>query len=52
MVLGIRSGDTFVVKKYANSIGHQLYKINTVSATGELTLQSERAQGEAEDEEI
>ena len=52
MVLGIRSGDTFVVKKYANSIGHQLYKINTVFATGELTLQSERAQGEAEDEEI
>ena len=43
MVQGIRSEDTFITKKYASSVGHQLYKIVSVDKDGNLQLQAERA---------
>ena len=46
MVQGIRLGDTFVTKKYASSIGHQLYHILEVDEQGNLILQNERYKGE------
>ena len=49
VVMGIRSGDDFVSKKYSSSIGHQLYKISEVSPTGELTLQDTRYKGELDE---
>jgi hypothetical protein len=53
VVQGIRSGDNFIVKKYASSVGHQLYKILEVINGTDLKLTSERFQGgeESEDEE-
>ena len=45
VVQGIRSGDQFITKKYANSGGHQLYKITEVFPNGEIALQTERYQG-------
>lgn len=51
VVQGMRRSDEFVVKKYASSNGHQLYKIDEVNSDGTLVLRSERKQGEeAEDE--
>ena len=50
MVMGIRSEDNFVVKKYASSSGHQLYRINEIDENGDIILQTERASGMAEDE--
>ena len=47
MVQGIRSGDTFITKKYASSGGHQLYHILEVSPDGDLVLQNERYKGES-----
>ena len=38
MVQGIRLGDTFVTKKYASSVGHQLYHILEVNDDGSLIL--------------
>ena len=49
VVMGIRSGDDFISKKYASSGGHQLYKIDTINEDGSLVLRNERYQGEAED---
>ena len=42
MVTGIRQGDDFIVKKYASTPGHQLYRITEITKDGELLLQSER----------
>ena len=50
VVMGIRSGDDFISKKYASSGGHQLYKIDQINDDGTLVLRNERYQGEAEDE--
>lgn len=50
MVMGMRQGDDFIVKKYKTSSGHQLYKIKQICPNGDLILQDERAKGEAEDE--
>lgn len=50
IITGIRRGDDFIPKKYASTIGHQLYRIVDVKKDGTLTLQYERAKGEAEDE--
>ena len=47
MVQGIRSGDTFITKKYASSVGHQLYRIIDIDENGDLTLQNERYKGES-----
>ena len=46
MVQGFRSGDQFIAKSYANSIGHTLYKIISIDSQGDLTLTSERIQGD------
>ena len=46
MVQGFRSGDQFIAKSYANSIGHTLYKIISIDNQGDLTLTSERIQGD------
>lgn len=51
VVMGIRSGDNFVSKKYAASGGHQLYRISEISADGQLTLQDTRYKGEADEED-
>ena len=50
MVMGIRSEDNFVAKKYASSSGHQLYRIVEIDENGDIILQTERASGIAEDE--
>ena len=42
IVTGIRQGDDFIVKKYASTPGHQLYRITEITKDGELLLQSER----------
>ena len=42
MVTGIRSDDQFIVKKYKNTPGHRLYKINDINENGDLILQGER----------
>ena len=49
MVQGIRLGDTFVAKKYASSIGHQLYHILGIKEDGSLILQDKRYKGDGED---
>jgi DNA polymerase-3 subunit alpha len=51
VVQGIRSGDTFMAKRYASSSFHQLYHIDKVNEDGTIELRAERAQGDAEDEE-
>ena len=45
VVMGMRSGDDFIAKKYASSGGHQLYKIETINDNGTLTLKDSRYQG-------
>lgn len=50
-VTGIRSGDDFIIKKYAATPGASLYKIKEVCPNGELILTDQRAQGELEEEE-
>ena len=50
VVMGIRSEDNFVSKKYASSGGHQLYKIDTIEPDGDLILRNTRYQGEAEED--
>lgn len=53
VVMGIRSGDNFIAKKYASSGGHQLYRITELLDNGDLTLQNQRYQGGfAEDEAV
>ena len=42
MVQGIRRGDDFIVKKYSNTAGHQLYKVLDIDENGDMILQSER----------
>ncbi len=51
IVNGMRSGDNFVCKKYASTIGHQLYRITEVLDNGDVVLQDKRAQGEFEEED-
>ena len=51
VVQGIRSGDDFILKKYASTPGHQLYHIDNILPNGNLVLRSERYQGVVEDEE-
>lgn len=46
VVQGIRQGDDFITKKYATSNGHQLYKIDSITANNELVLKTERYMGE------
>ena len=51
VVLGMRSDDMFIVKKYASSAGHQLYKIDNIDADGNLTLRNERMKGTEEEDD-
>lgn len=48
MILGIRQGENFVVKKYNNTPGHQLYIIDEIKGN-RITLRNERKQGIAEE---
>ena len=50
VVTGMRRGTEFVSKKYSGTPGHQLYKIDEVFANGSITLRSDRAQGESEED--
>ena len=50
VVMGFRSGDNFITKKYAKDSGHQLYKIDKVEENGDLILRSTRYQGEEEED--
>ena len=52
MVQGMRAEDTFIAKKYSSSNSHQLYKILNIDDDGNIVLQSERYQGDMEDEEM
>jgi DNA polymerase-3 subunit alpha len=51
VVMGIRSGDNFIVKKYNSTSGHQLYKIDSIEPNGDLTLRSSRYQGDYEEDD-
>jgi DNA polymerase-3 subunit alpha len=51
LVNGMRQGDEFISKKYSSTGGHQLYKIVSIDENGDITLQTERAQGELDNEE-
>lgn len=51
VVNGYRSGDTFIPKKYKNTIGHQLYRIVNVYNNGDIELQDTRYQGDLEEDE-
>ncbi len=48
VVTGFRSGDDFIVKKYNNTPGHQLYKIDDIDNNGDIILRNERYKGEEE----
>jgi hypothetical protein len=50
VVMGIRSGDNFIVKKYASTAGHQLYKIDQIDENGDLVLRHNRYKGEEEED--
>ena len=50
VVMGIKTDDGFMSKKYASSTGHQLYKIDEILPNGELILRNERYQGEEEED--
>ena len=42
VIKGIRRGDDFIVKKYNNTQGHQLYKINSIDEYGNIEITHER----------
>ena len=47
LIQGMRSGDNFVAKKYANSgLHHTVMKINEIFPDGDFVLQAERAVGQ------
>jgi len=50
VVTGMRRDTDFIVKKYSNTSGHQLYKIDSIDEFGNIELRSSRAQGEEEDD--
>ena len=49
IVMGIRSGDDFISKKYTSSSSHQLYKILDIDKDGDLILQDARYQGDVDE---
>lgn len=51
VVMGIRSGDDFIAKKYSSSNGHQLYRISELKDNGDIILQNSRYQGGTEEDE-
>lgn len=50
LVNGYRREDTFVAKTYKSTNAHQLYKILSINSNHTLTITSERAKGEEDDE--
>ena len=50
IVTGIRSGDSFVAKKYASTPGHTLYQIEEILEDNSLRLRTERYQGGEEED--
>lgn len=50
IVQGIKIEDGFMAKKYNSSPGHQLYKIDSIDANGDIIIRSTRAQGDEEDD--
>lgn len=52
MITGIRRDDMFICKKYKNTSGHRLYKIEEVEANGDLVLRGDRYKGEVEEDGI
>jgi DNA polymerase-3 subunit alpha len=46
VVNGMRSGDDFIVKKYASTNGHQLYHIDKINSDGTLLLSDSRPSGD------
>ena len=42
IIMGMRSGDDFIVKKYASTPGHQLYQITDIDDKGNVTLKDGR----------
>ena len=46
VVTGIRSGDDFIVKTYASTPGHSIYKIDRINQDNSLVLTSERIEGD------
>ena len=50
VIKGIRRGDDFIPKKYANTEGHQLYKIKSINSTGDIEITNQRAIGEEDNE--
>ena len=42
MLTGMRRNDQFIPKKYAKTVTHQLYKIDEVTADGEIKIRRER----------
>lgn len=51
VVTGMRRETDFIVKKYAATGGHRLYKIKNINENGEIELQDSRAKGDLEDEQ-
>lgn len=49
VVMGMRSGDDFISKKYASNSSHQLYKILEIDKDGDLILQDARYKSGVED---
>ena len=47
---GMKRGDEFIPKKYANTPGHLIYKIDKVDDDGTLVIRATRAQGIEEEE--
>ena len=45
VINGMRSGDNFICKKYASTVGHQLYRIKEINKDGTVSLQDARYQG-------
>lgn len=48
MIMGIRRGENFIVKRYANTPGHQLFIIDEIKGN-RIVIRNERKQGIAEE---
>ena len=48
VIKGIRRGDDFIVKKYNNTQGHQLYKITSIDEQGNIEITHDRYNDEEE----
>ena len=51
IVQGIRSGDSFIAKRYNSTPGHTLYHIDAIDKSGDVILRDKRYQGETEEDD-